>query len=92
MEHLSTWGTVNLLNTADLSQPLKIKMYYLLLHSCVSQRQKEVSEILLGVKMEIRDKNVVCTFWCEVSVYYIYIYIYVSIFIFLVKMWIFIKM
>ena len=52
-------------------------------------RYKEKCECwFLGVGIAIRDKTVVCTFWCEVSVYYIY----VSIFIFLVKMWIFMKM
>lgn len=31
-----------------------------------------------GVKIAIRDKTVVCTFWCEVSVYYICKHLYFS--------------
>lgn len=34
--------------------------------------------MVFGVKIAIRDKTVVCTFWCEVSVYYICKHLYFS--------------
>lgn len=55
MQLLSTWGTVNLQNTVDLSQPLKIKMYNLFLHLCVC---------VTAIK---RKMSVICGFWGQNS-------------------------
>lgn len=51
-------------NTVDFTNVL-------FLHLCVSLLQSEY----MGSKLPKGDnKGVVCTFWCEVSVYYIYMY------------------
>jgi len=46
---------------------------------CVTATKRNISVILgFGVKIAIRDKTVVCTFWCEVSVNYICKHLYFS--------------
>lgn len=82
MQLLSTWGTVNLLNTADFVTTTQYKNVLLIFALvCVTATKRNMSVILgfSGVKkISTRDKTVVCTFWCEVSVYYIRKHLYFS--------------
>lgn len=76
---MSTWGRAKSLNGTDFSRPLKIKNVLILALVFVAATKRNMSaNVVLGGRLAKRDKTVVCTFWCEVSVYYICKHLYFS--------------